>query len=254
MLPRLTYRVKYATMQKTSIASTIGIVRKGHTPSSAPALVATPLPPLNFRKTLKTCPKIAAQATSIQSSVAVIVVAENPSAHPAKSVGNIPLSRSSVNTIAKYFPPSNRPTLVAPILRLPAVRGSTPRVNPTSNPNGVDPARYASGIRQSSMLVGVMDDSAAGSADTGKHPPPSRAIPQPGPPPARTPAGKSYWARSPRHPADAYTPPRSVSPPASSNLPADGRRCRLPKDTAPDRCPDWICNSARNATDLIART
>src|SRR5206468_3643612 len=49
-------------------------------------------------------------------------------------------------------PPRSRPTFVAPIFPLPRCRTSTPRANPTINPNGTDPIRYAAGIKPSRIF------------------------------------------------------------------------------------------------------
>src|SRR5438045_1438949 len=65
----------------------------------------------------------------------------------AIATGIMLLNRSRRKTIQKNFLPSRRATLVAPMFPLPAVHGSTPFARPTIRPKGIEPIRYASGIR-----------------------------------------------------------------------------------------------------------
>src|SRR4051812_12890581 len=66
------------------------------------------------------------------------------------------LNRSRKKTIQKYFFPSSRATFVAPMFPDPALRGSTPLAKPTIRPKGIEPMTYASGMRMSSHVRGMM--------------------------------------------------------------------------------------------------
>ncbi len=55
--------------------------------------------------------------------------------------GKTPFRKSSTNAAIPQRRPAVRAKLVAPMLRLPAARMSTPRQNPRSKANGTDPRR-----------------------------------------------------------------------------------------------------------------
>ena len=109
---------------------------QGATPSTAPKAVATPFPPLKFRKTEWRCPTIDARATSrIADSWWNSRVPIHPTSHP------FPMSPTNVR-IPAFFPPT-RKTLVNPTFRLPASLGSgEPNHRDTTTPKGIDPKRY----------------------------------------------------------------------------------------------------------------
>ena len=109
------------------IASQTRRVKKaveGERPIKTPILVATPLPPLNFKKTEKVWPIIAARLT------AIIQLDGKRKIWRARIMGRKPLAASN-NRVAAAGPlPITRRILAAPMLPLPFVRISTPQDRP----------------------------------------------------------------------------------------------------------------------------
>src|SRR3989339_2145132 len=82
-------------------------------PSSTPALVATPFPPLKFIKHVQLCPHTAAIAAAIRPSTPGL-------SQPATTTtGTKPLSISMIRTAVPGFLPNTRKTFVAPIFPEP---------------------------------------------------------------------------------------------------------------------------------------
>ena len=97
-------------------------------------LVATALPPLNFMKQEKTCP-------STQASPVRLTKTGDGLMASAAQTGSAPLSTSQSRVATPQPKPQSRETLVAPVLRLPSVRGSMPqKVLAMTSPQGTEPS------------------------------------------------------------------------------------------------------------------
>ncbi len=117
ILDKDTYLVSFNVIKKIAakIKSKIGA-----TPNTTPALVATAFPPLNLRKTGKTCPIIANTPTIIpcvkNSLIGPVVWIGN---HSGKKTTIKPLNISKKVTANPAGRPNTRKLLVAPVLPLP---------------------------------------------------------------------------------------------------------------------------------------
>src|ERR1043166_8868073 len=106
-------------------------------PRKAPSPVATPLPPLNRKKTEKQCPAMAAKA-AVPITAGLLWLSREAIATDAQP---FPASRISVAAPATY--PADRRTLVAPVFPLPVKRISLPRLQRyIKNPKGIEPSKY----------------------------------------------------------------------------------------------------------------
>ena len=94
---------------------------RGERPTKTPKLVATPLPPLNFRNIEKVWPIIAARPMAI-----IHHPDGERQAWRARIVGRKPLAASSRRVAAAGPLPITRRILAAPMLPLPFVRISIP--------------------------------------------------------------------------------------------------------------------------------
>jgi hypothetical protein len=101
-----------------------------------PALVLTPLPPLKPSQTGQVCPATAAapQASPSQGGAASI-------SRGKKKAGTKPFSASRRKAPTPQALPTQRNTLVAPMLPDPVLRRSTPLHLAISRPLGMEPAR-----------------------------------------------------------------------------------------------------------------
>ncbi|MFH1901459.1 MAG: hypothetical protein ABIK26_04315 [Candidatus Omnitrophota bacterium] len=81
---------------------------------TAPKLVATPLPPLNFKKIGQLCP-----ATTAQEAKRKIQLGEKGKSNLTKQEGKNPFKKSKINTNIPHFFPTTLKTFVAPILPEP---------------------------------------------------------------------------------------------------------------------------------------
>ena len=119
---------------RTQVASAINAIKE-LMPASTPSAVATPLPPLKRRKTLKTWPNSAHSPASAASP------ALNPSI-AASHTANQPFAQSPASvTIAAALLPL-RSTLVAPGFPEPYLRGSSrPNSRLDRIANGTEPMR-----------------------------------------------------------------------------------------------------------------
>ena len=89
----------------------------GATPRNAPPVVATTLPPrVNFRKSGRKCPSIAAPPVSTPASC--------PASFVATNAGTKPFTVSRTTAAIPSLRPWTRHTFVAPMLPLPWVRMS----------------------------------------------------------------------------------------------------------------------------------
>src|SRR5438093_398712 len=104
---RDTYRPTPNTTSHTPSAHNNG---SGNIANSAPALVAMPLPPLNFNQQVQLCPAI----TKTQHTICRLW--SPPNIRGATNTGTNPLSASTTNTAMPGPLPSARITLVAPML------------------------------------------------------------------------------------------------------------------------------------------
>ena len=129
MLPALTKRVSH--MQKIATAATPSPA-SGSSTAMTPKLVATPLPPRNPRKGLKLCPTTAATPHSAATG-------SSRCRARAMTTASTPLRMSKIATASAGPLPSERSTLVAPLLPLPTCRISTPRERATQAAAGTAP-------------------------------------------------------------------------------------------------------------------
>ena len=101
---------------------------------NTPMLVATALPPRKPMKQENTWPSTQARATQVTGR------GERPS-HRARATGRAPLPRSQARVSTPQRKPHRRATLVAPVLRLPSLRGSMPqKVRAMTSPHGAEPS------------------------------------------------------------------------------------------------------------------
>ena len=109
-----------------------------------PKVVATPFPPLNFRKTEKVWPRIAIIPTTIGSIPIILVIFCNVVILSAKKVGITPFKTSKKRTKNPNFAPKTLAAFVAPAFLLPCSLTSI-RLNnyPTQSAYGTLPKKYA---------------------------------------------------------------------------------------------------------------
>lgn len=110
-------------------SASIGLIAR-----TTPSDVATPLPPLNLKNTVKMCPKIAVIPTIRTNSA-------GKSNFIAISVGRKPLKVSTSKTIVPYKGPRVLKTLAIPILPLPVFVISIPLNLPSRYPVGKLPKK-----------------------------------------------------------------------------------------------------------------
>lgn len=117
--------IEAVLLMRTIIVKIIirAIETAGNTPIAAPAAVATPLPPLNLKKTGKQCPTCAKNPAKRMHSVGA---SKKMTSSLAIITAMNPFAKSQKNTNAAAFFPHVRKTLVAPALPLPVVRMSFP--------------------------------------------------------------------------------------------------------------------------------
>ena len=132
--PTDTYLVTATIKMNAAPPASKGIGTKA---AAAPALVATPLPPLNLSHTGKLWPTTAAMAES------TAVTGPAASRCIPRATGAYPFAKSSRKASTPNTGPHVRSTLVAPMLPLPSFLTSLPAANPSSRPNGIEPRRYA---------------------------------------------------------------------------------------------------------------
>jgi len=87
-----------------------------------PKAVATPLPPLNPRKGVYTCPRIEiapAASGRYNGSGTKFTLTNDGRYKLTKRTGRTPFRASKTRTMNPYFQPITLPTLVAPIFLLP---------------------------------------------------------------------------------------------------------------------------------------
>lgn len=124
------------------------IACKGLIAKNTPNVVATPLPPLNFKNTEKVCPRNTAKAMRLTKR-GEFNPEELPKIYSANRVIKKPLSTSPKRVIIPAALPTVLPTLVAPILPLPTVLGSgAPSILATTMPVGTEPKIYAAMINK----------------------------------------------------------------------------------------------------------
>ena len=109
----------------TNHMTKLGIKHVGTDASITPAPVATPLPPLNFKKGEKMCPAIQLTAVTNTAAEGSGIGRLNPTAeYRWIETGIKPFRASQIRTIQPSLEPKFRKTLVAPGLPLPIVRMS----------------------------------------------------------------------------------------------------------------------------------
>ena len=105
-------------------------------PSNMPALVLTPLPPLNFSQMGQLWPATAAMPHARSSQLGA------PETSSGKqNAGTKPLTASRTNAATPQLLPTHRNTFVAPMLPEPTFCRSMPFRRAMSNPLGIDPNR-----------------------------------------------------------------------------------------------------------------
>ena len=115
----------------------------GTTAASPPTAQAIPLPPLKCRKQLNMCPSTTARITAAAPTPpAGGAITCLPTSKFSSSTGSKPLQKSSKKQILPAVLPTERVTLVAPILPEPTLRISMPCSLPIMKPNGIDPIIY----------------------------------------------------------------------------------------------------------------
>lgn len=127
--PAQTIRVKIKTKPKS------GKIKLNEL--TAPKLVATPLPPLNFKKGVQLWPQTA-------NRPARIMLLSPACGRTARSItaGKNPFKKSKINTSTPHWRPATRKTLVAPMLPEPHSRMSAPFTQRViKNPNGTAPKK-----------------------------------------------------------------------------------------------------------------
>ena len=136
--PSETYRVRRMARTKTGVASRTAT---GWMTSIVPTPAPTPRPLRNPAKMLQMAPITAAPPHSTSTT-------GSPVTTRARRTGSAPLRRSPITTTAAHFRPSARSALVPPVRPDPIDRRSGPPTRrATSDPTGIEPARYAIPIR-----------------------------------------------------------------------------------------------------------
>src|SRR6202142_2813741 len=101
---------------------------------NTPKLVATPLPPLNLRKTEKSCP-------SMQQRPTIPCPDISSPEYQASQAAPVPFRKSPASVSKAGSLPVVLRTLVAPMLPLPDCLKSIPLVFAIKRPVGIDPNR-----------------------------------------------------------------------------------------------------------------
>lgn len=120
-------------------------VSEGARAKNTPSDVATPFPPLKFKKMLQLCPHIT------ESEERMAIVSPRPSVNETK--GKIkPFKMSKIRTKIPHLFPNTLQTLVNPIFPDPSFLMSYPFILPKIYPNGIEPKRYANKIIVTSFI------------------------------------------------------------------------------------------------------
>jgi len=127
-----TIRVNANATPKTPATIPIGL---GANANQTPSDVATPLPPLNFKKMEAIEPTKVANPTVANADGAALKT------NRVNSIGMKPLRTSAIKVTAPGSLPPARATFVVPILPDPTALGSNPHARPTSTPTGIAPNR-----------------------------------------------------------------------------------------------------------------
>lgn len=95
-------------------------------PNNTPSVVATPFPPLNFKKIVQLWPHIQQIPNIILKVSSLRMPTFKYKISAMNTTGIKPLSRSRIKTLAPTFFPSTRKALVAPMFPEPNLRISIP--------------------------------------------------------------------------------------------------------------------------------
>lgn len=96
-------------------------------PIKTPRVVATPLPPLNFKNTVQLCPHMQLIPVRIQN-ISGLTLALEMNIAGRNTTGKIPLTISRINTVTPHPVPRSLSALVAPTFPEPNLRISTPLI------------------------------------------------------------------------------------------------------------------------------